>query len=69
MSTVPHVSHHPSSRRGPIGFPTALWATVSMLLGILVAVLGLVAVLMWADAHNARGAADRAATIRMPDRR
>jgi nitrite reductase (NO-forming) len=38
-----------------------LWAAVSLLLGLLVAVLGFVAVMMWIDAHNAKDAANRAA--------
>ena len=39
----------------------ALLAVVSLLLGILVAVLGFFALMMWADAHNAKDAANRAA--------
>jgi len=39
----------------------ALWAVVSLMLGILVAVLGFFALMMWVDAHNAKNAADRAA--------
>ncbi len=39
----------------------ALWAVVSLMLGILVAVLGFFALMMWADAHNAKDAANRAA--------
>ena len=39
------------------------WA-VSLLLGILVAVLGFFALLMWLDAHKARTDADKAATQR-----
>jgi nitrite reductase (NO-forming) len=38
-----------------------LTAIVSTMLGILVAVLGVFAVMMWLDAHNAKNAADRAA--------
>jgi hypothetical protein len=38
-----------------------LWAVVSVLLGILVAVLGFFALLMWVDAHQAKDAANRAA--------
>jgi len=34
---------------------------VSLLLGILVAILGFFALMMWVDAHNARNAANRAA--------
>ncbi len=40
---------------------SALWAVVSLLLGILVAILGFFALMMWVDAHNARNAANRAA--------
>jgi nitrite reductase (NO-forming) len=40
----------------------ALLAVVSMMLGILVAVLGFFALLMWIDAHDAKDAANRAAT-------
>ena len=39
----------------------ALWAIVSLMLGILVAILGFFALLMWVDAHNAKNAANRAA--------
>jgi nitrite reductase (NO-forming) len=39
----------------------ALWAVVSLMLGILVAVLGFFALLMWIDAHKAKDAANRAA--------
>jgi nitrite reductase (NO-forming) len=40
---------------------SGLWAAASLLLGLLVAVLGFVAVMMWLDAHNAKDAANRAA--------
>ena len=40
---------------------SALWAVVSLLLGILVAVLGFFALMMWADANGAKDAANRAA--------
>ena len=39
----------------------ALWAVVSLMLGILVAILGFFALMMWVDAHNAKDAANRAA--------
>jgi nitrite reductase (NO-forming) len=39
----------------------ALWAVSALMLGILVAVLGFFALMMWVDAHNARHDADRAA--------
>ena len=46
------------SRSGAGGF----YAVVSMLLGLLVAVLGFVAIFMWIDAHDAKNAANRAAS-------
>ena len=64
MSYVSASSHAPSTtppprftRSGAGGF----YAVVSLLLGLLVGVLAFVAVLMWADAHDARKAADHAA--------
>ncbi|HEY3182196.1 MAG TPA: multicopper oxidase domain-containing protein [Gaiellaceae bacterium] len=39
----------------------AIWAAVSMMLGLLVAILGFFAVMMWFDAHDAKDAANRAA--------
>jgi nitrite reductase (NO-forming) len=39
----------------------AIWAVVSLMLGLLVAILGFFALMMWADAHNAKDAANRAA--------
>jgi nitrite reductase (NO-forming) len=39
----------------------ALWAVVSLMLGLLVAILGFFALMMWVDAHNAKDAANRAA--------
>jgi nitrite reductase (NO-forming) len=45
------------SRSGAGGF----YAAVAMLLGLLVAVLGFVAIFTWMDAHDAKKAADRAA--------
>jgi nitrite reductase (NO-forming) len=39
----------------------ALWAVVSLMLGLLVALLGFFAMMMWVDAHNAKDAANRAA--------
>jgi len=39
----------------------ALWAIVSVMLGLLVAILGFFAVMMWFDAHDAKDAANRAA--------
>src|SRR3954447_4774579 len=58
MSTAPYAS--PATLRpGEPSHPTA--AIVAILLGILVAVLGFFALLMWADAHKARDDAHRAA--------
>jgi nitrite reductase (NO-forming) len=60
MSTAPYASgsttYHP--RKDPPG-PTA--AIVAIFLGLLVAVLGFFALLMWVDAHKARTDANRAA--------
>jgi nitrite reductase (NO-forming) len=39
----------------------AVWAIVSLMLGILVAILGFFALMMWVDAHDAKYAARRAA--------
>src|SRR5439155_8404600 len=38
-----------------------LWGAVSLLLGLLVALLGFFALMMWIDARDARNAANRAA--------
>ena len=64
MSThvSPNVHHGTLSRRAARSDSTGFYAAISLLLGFLVAVLGLVAILMWVDAHDARNAADRAAT-------
>src|SRR3954451_10998059 len=58
MSTAPFAATttHP---RGEPSSPTA--AVVAVLLGILVAVLGFFALLMWVDSHKARDDAHRAA--------
>jgi nitrite reductase (NO-forming) len=63
MSTSPYASHpaHAARSGSDRSDSVALWAVVSLLLGILVAVLGFFAVMMWADAHNAKDAANRAA--------
>jgi nitrite reductase (NO-forming) len=62
MSTTPYVSHTEPVRRGS-GSPNApgMWAVVSVLLGVLVAVGGFFALLAWLDAHDARTTANRAA--------
>ena len=59
MSTAPYASPTTTHRRGEPSNPTA--AVVAILLGILVAVLGFFALLMWVDAHKARDDAHRAA--------
>src|SRR5438445_4590452 len=58
----------PPPERGPRGEIAregsdsyALVAAVSVLLGVLVAVLGLFSIFMWSDAHDAKNAAKRAA--------
>jgi nitrite reductase (NO-forming) len=63
MSTTPYAPPHVSRRSSAEkrSDSVALWAVVSLMLGILVAVLGFFAVMMWADAHNAKDAANRAA--------
>jgi nitrite reductase (NO-forming) len=60
MSTAPYASRTTtlSPQTGPSS-PVA--AVVAILLGILVAVLGFFALLMWVDAHNARDDANKAA--------
>jgi nitrite reductase (NO-forming) len=64
MSSASHGAVHPLGRNrqqpsGSGGSP--FFAALSLLLGLLVGVLALVAVLMWADAHDASTSADRAA--------
>jgi hypothetical protein len=64
MSTSPYASHPAAAGRSKTvdsSDSVALWAVVSLLLGILVAVLGFFAMMMWVDAHNAKDAANRAA--------
>jgi len=60
MSTAPYASPTATQPRGEPSNPTA--AVVAILLGILVAVLGFFALLMWVDAHKARDDAHRAAS-------
>ena len=50
-----------TARREPEPGSHAVAAIVAMMLGILVAVLGFFALLMWVDAHKARNDANRAA--------
>ena len=57
MSSGTHVSR-PVPQTEP---SDALWGVVSLLLGLLVAILGFFALMMWIDAHNAKDAANRAA--------
>jgi hypothetical protein len=64
MSSAPYASH-PSAvpattEPGQDSGSSFFWAAVSILLGILVAVFGILAVLMWADARGARNDANRA---------
>ena len=51
----------PATPRGEQSDSGPLWAATSVLLGLLVALLGFVAVMMWLDAHDAKNAANRAA--------
>jgi nitrite reductase (NO-forming) len=61
MATAPYASKHITPRRNDDSSSTALLGVVSVLLGVLVVVLGFFALLMWADAHNDRTAAAKAA--------
>jgi nitrite reductase (NO-forming) len=62
MSTTPYVSHtEPARTRGRSPNAPGMWAVVSVLLGVLVAVGGFFALLAWLDAHDARTTANRAA--------
>ena len=58
MSSGTHVSRPVPTKTEP---SDALWGVVSLLLGLLVAILGFFALMMWIDAHNAKDAANRAA--------
>jgi FtsP/CotA-like multicopper oxidase with cupredoxin domain len=60
MSSGTHVSH-PVPTKTQTEPSDALWGVVSLLLGLLVAILGFFALMMWIDAHNAKDAANRAA--------
>ena len=60
MSSGTHVSH-PVPTKAQAEPSDALWGVVSLLLGLLVAILGFFALMMWIDAHNAKDAANRAA--------
>ena len=59
MSTAPYASRTTLSPQTGPSSPVA--AIVAVMLGILVAVLGFFALLMWVDAHNARDDAHKAA--------
>jgi nitrite reductase (NO-forming) len=61
MSSAPYASPPTTIHGGKEPGSNALAAIVAMLLGILVAVLGFFALLMWVDARNARDDANRAA--------
>ncbi len=62
MSSAPYVRPTPARRvRRKDSESHPLLAVVSLLLGVLVALLGFFALLMWADAHDAKDAANRAA--------
>jgi len=61
MSTAPYASPPTALRRPREPGSNALAAVVAMLLGLLVAVLGIFALLMWIDSRNAKDAANRAA--------
>jgi nitrite reductase (NO-forming) len=52
MSTGPYVSNEPPSAN--LGYKDAVLGVVSLLLGLLVAVIGFFALMMWLDARNAR---------------
>jgi nitrite reductase (NO-forming) len=60
MSSGTHVSH-PVPTKTQTEPSDALLGVVSLLLGLLVAILGFFALMMWIDAHNAKDAANRAA--------
>jgi nitrite reductase (NO-forming) len=60
MSSGTHASY-PVPTKAEIEPSNALWGVVSLLLGLLVAILGFFALMMWIDAHDAKDAADRAA--------
>jgi nitrite reductase (NO-forming) len=53
MSATPHTSSLPPARRAQRPSDPGMWAVTSLLLGLLVGVLGFVALMMWSDAKNA----------------
>jgi nitrite reductase (NO-forming) len=55
-----HDQHAPFERGSTSGGPGMGWAVVAMLLGVAVAVLGIVAFGLWADANDAKNAAEKA---------
>jgi nitrite reductase (NO-forming) len=61
MSSAPYASSSTTLRRPTEPGSNALAAVAAMLLGLLVAVLGIFALLMWIDSRNAKDAANRAA--------
>ncbi len=62
MSSAPYASPPTTAGRGKEPGSPALAAIVAMMLGILVAVLGFFALLMWIDARNARDDANETAS-------
>ncbi len=62
MSSAPYASPPTAIRQSKEPGSGALAAIVAMLLGLLVAVLGFFALLMWIDARNARDDADKVAS-------
>jgi len=61
MSSAPYVSNQHRPVRGSGGGKTAFLGVVAVLLGLLVAVLGFFALLMWLDARDSNDAAPAAA--------
>jgi nitrite reductase (NO-forming) len=62
MSNAQYTSPHSTSWQAEPEGPSPLFAVASLLLGVLVVLLALVAVFMWFDAHQARDDAGRAAS-------
>src|SRR5436853_2489130 len=61
MSNTPFAVNRPAASE-TVGYRDALLGIVSVLLGLLVAVLGFFALMMWLDARHARDRASTAAT-------
>ncbi len=64
MSTTSPTPALPPARRAKRGSDPGMWAVVSLLLGLLVGVLGFVAVAMWSDARDARDSANASQAAR-----